>query len=75
MFSYYDRKSFFPNPNEKGMQIIHSKCEYCTGKLFDSYLANIRLLLFFLSYNIRKAGINITNTISIKQKLIEIEVI
>ena len=75
MFSYYDRKSFFPNPNEKGMQKIHSKCEYCTEKLFDSYLANIRLLLFFLSYNIRKAGINITNTISIKQKVIEIEVI
>ena len=75
MFSYYDRKSFFPNPNEKGMQKIHSKCEYCTEKLFDSYLANIRLLLFFLSYNIRKAGINTTNTISIKQKLIEIEVI
>ena len=75
MFSYYDRKSFFPNPNEKGMQKIHSKCEYCTEKLFDSYLANIRLLLFFLSYNIRKAGINITNAISIKQKLIDIEVI
>ena len=75
MFSYYDRKYFFPNPNEKGMQKIHSKCEYCTEKLFDSYLANIRLLLFFLSYNIRKAGINITNAISIKQKLIEIEVI
>ena len=75
MFSYYDRKSFFPNPNEKGMQKIHSKCEYCTEKLFDSYLANIRLLLSFLSYNIRKAGINITNRISIKQKVIEIEVI
>ena len=75
MFSFYDRKSFFPNPNEKGMQKIHSKCEYWSEKLFDSYLANIRLLLFFLSYNIRKAGINITNAISIKQKLIEIEVI